>query len=239
MAAITSDFPFAFSAAANPVHIVSKPAGGDARVKSGMVTIYFFYAAEAFYAAVDSYLVEAVWVKAMTLENSSDVAQQYSHKYTTHMNITQGAEVTESVPIGTFYDGLSLTLDGTTKAFSAAETNAELTTQTVTIDIPAKSKAVFYQRRYTFRSAMFFILDAGSKLWTAGTQGGKDVARKECTIEIMSTDFVVVPAELDDTAEGTVEVATVPRGKVESDNPTRARENLTTRARAELTKMGI
>ncbi len=69
--------------------------------------------------------------------------------------------------------------------------------------------------------------------------GGYDITRKECQVEIMSEDYLTTDTPLVDSATGTMVVKSVSRADIESRRKTRKRENLTERAKKELSKMGV
>ncbi len=217
---------------------MNKPAGGDALVKSGRSTIYYSPGDQAFFAAIDTYLVDTTWVHQLSWENNTDAAQTYAHQYTTELKVTKGTEVTVSVSIGAEFKGLSIGIEGSTKTFSTYETTSSQT-KTLTVNVPPHKKVTFYQRQYTFTNKMFFILDAWNEEWNAGSPGGYDITRKECTVHIMSEDYLTTETELSNGAVGTIQVDTVRRANHEGDRKTRKRENLTGRAKDELSKMGV
>lgn len=217
-------------------YIVYKPEHGDALVMSGRSTIYRL-PNEAFYAAVDAYLVQATWVTGMSWENNTRAVQSCAHSYTTQFTVTNGAEVTNAVDLGAAFKGLTISLGRSRKTFSSTETTTSQTT-TTTINIPATTKVTFYQRMYEFRTSMFFILYAWGEEWNAGSPGGYIITRKEATVQIMSEDYITSESELE-SAIGSMTVATVPRQNNESYQSTRKRENLTQPAKDALSKMGV
>ncbi|KAI0635555.1 hypothetical protein C8Q77DRAFT_1155348 [Trametes polyzona] len=219
-------------------YFVYKPVGGDALVKSGRSTIYNTPGDQAFFAAIDTYLVDATWVKKMSWDNNTDATQTYSLSYSTALKITSGSEVTNSVGIGAEFKGLSISMDSSIKTFSSTETT-DTVTKTVTVNVPPKKKLTFYQRRYDFRSTMFFILDAWGEEWNAGSEGGYVITRKNCTVQINSEDYLTSETELSDEATGTMKVKTVSRANLEGGRKTRKRENLTQRAKDALHRMGV
>jgi len=215
-----------------------KPSGGDTMVNSGRSTIYYYPGDEAFYASMDTYLIDTTWVSKMSWENNTEATQTYSLQYTTQLTVTEGTEVTNSVNVGAEFKGLSMSMDNETKTFSTYETT-DTQTMTITLSIPPKSTLTFYQRKYQFRATMFFVLDAWGEEWNAGSQGGYDITRKECEVEIMSEDYLTTDTPLVDTATGSMEVESVARADSEGLRATRKRENLTERAKDSLSKMGV
>ncbi|KAK0212457.1 hypothetical protein DFS33DRAFT_29704 [Desarmillaria ectypa] len=219
-------------------YVVYKPKGGDAMVKSGRSTIYHVAGDQAFYASIDTYLVDTTWVSKMSWENNTAAAQTYSLQYTTELKVTKGSEVTNSVGIGAAYKGLSMSMDSQTKVFTTYETT-QSQTKTITLSVPPKSTLTFYQKKYRFKDTMFFVLDAWNEEWNAGSPGGYNITRKECEVEIMSEDYLTTDVALVDSATGTMDVKTVSRADSEGLRKTRKRENLTERAKGELSKMGV
>ncbi|KAK0226319.1 hypothetical protein IW262DRAFT_758217 [Armillaria fumosa] len=219
-------------------YVVYKPSGGDTMVKSGRSTIYYSQGDQTFYASIDTYLVDTTWVSKMSWENNTAAAQTYSLQYMTELEVTQGIEATNSVSIGAEFKGMSMSMDNQTKTFTMYETT-DTQTKTITLSVPPKSKLTFYQRKYRFRDTMFFVLDAWNEEWNAGSPGGYDITRKECQVEIMSDDYLTTATPLADSATGTMEVKSVARTDSEDLRKTRKRENLTQRAKDELSEMGV
>lgn len=219
-------------------YTVYKPNGGDALVKSSRSTIYYFRDDEAFYAAIDIYLVKTTWVSGWSWENNTEAVQAYTYSYTTQLKVTRGAEVTNSVSVGAAFEGLSVSMGTSGKTFSSTETTTSRTT-TLTANIPARTKVTHYQRMYEFRSSIHFVLDAWNEEWNAGSSGGCNIIRKECTVQIMSEDYLTTDSELDSAVVGSLTVATVPRENREESRRTRMRRNLTKRAKDALSKMGV
>ncbi|KAK0487354.1 hypothetical protein IW261DRAFT_1558436 [Armillaria novae-zelandiae] len=172
-------------------HVVYKPKNGNALVKSGRTTIYYSQDNQAFYAARDTYLIDTTWIYKMSWENNTDATQSYSLKYTT------GLKVIASVGMGAAYEGLSISMDVSTKVLSSVE-------KMITLNIPPKSRLTFYQRKCRFRDTMFFVLDAWNTEWNAGSWGGYDATRKECEVEIMSEDYLTTDIVLDSSTAGTM-----------------------------------
>lgn len=222
-------------------HIVYKPKNGNALVKSGRTTIYNSPGNQAFYAARDTYLIDTTWIYKMSWENNTDATQTYSLKYTTGLKVTVGSEVSASVGMGAAYEGLSISMDISTKVFSSTETTSGVE-KTITLNIPPKSRLTFYQRKYRFRDTMFFVLDAWNEEWNAGSWGGYTITRKECEVEIMSEDYLTTDIVLDSSSAGTMTVPTVSRSdpsNIEGRRLTRKRENLTEWAKDDLSRMGL
>ncbi|KAK0226321.1 hypothetical protein IW262DRAFT_1294530 [Armillaria fumosa] len=219
-------------------YVVYKPSRANTIVQSGRSTIYHRPGDESFYASIDTYLVDTTWVSKMSWENNTAAPQTYSLQYMTELKVTTGTEVTNSVSIGATFKGLSMSMDSQIKTFTTYETT-DSQTKTITLTVPAKSKLTFYQRKYRFRDTMFFVLDAWNEEWNAGSPGGYNITRKECQVEIMSEDYLTTDTPLLDSTAGTMEVKSVPRADIESRRKTRKRENLTQRAKNELSKMGV
>ncbi|KAK0486210.1 hypothetical protein IW261DRAFT_785619 [Armillaria novae-zelandiae] len=220
------------------VEAFSKPCGGAALVKSDCVTIYDFTSDESLFASIDTYLVDATWVPKMSWENDTSVEQTYSLQYTTGLRVTKGTEVTNLVAIAAEFTGLSMSVDGETKTFTTYETTGTLT-KTITLSVPPKSTLTFYQKKYRFKDTMFFILNAWGYDWNVGSPGGHGITRKECEVEIMSGDHLVVDVLLGDAAAGIMEVECVSKADSETARQTRERGEITKRAKDELSKMGV
>jgi hypothetical protein len=112
----------------------------------------------------------------------------------------------------------------------------ETRTITTTLSVPPRSLLIFYQRRYKFRSSMFFILDtAWGRFWNICGLESSDLLRKECEVEIMSEDYATLRAELDGTETGTINVDTVTG--VQGVSMTKKREECSDRCKEKLNGM--
>jgi len=216
-------------------YAVYKPSGGDARIKSGREEIYATRGDEALYAVVDTYLVDITWVSKMSWKNDTDAAQKYSYSYTTGLKVTQGSEVNNGFSLGASFKGVGITVDHSEKVFKSSETT-ESRTVTMEVNVPPRSRTIFYQKRYKFRKSMFFILDAWGREWNVGSWGSYEIRRKECEVEIDSEDFATLQAELDGSKAGTIDVETV--GGTHGVDVTRKREDCTSRCKNKLDEMG-
>ncbi|EED79647.1 predicted protein [Postia placenta Mad-698-R] len=219
-------------------YITYKPQGGDALVKSFLSTIYNHPGDEAFYAAIDTHLLSTTWVQKMSWINDTDAEQQQTYEYATGLTITSGREITNAINLGATFEGLSISFSNTVKVFQTYETTT--TQKSISeVHIPPRSSLYFYQKYYTFKSSMFFILDAWGQEWNAGSWGGYDITRKECVVDIMSEEYITKDNVLDGSTTGTFNVATVGRVAKESDRSTRKRENLTGDAKKALDNIVI
>ncbi len=214
--------------------------GGDALVKSCRSTIYFFPAEEALYAAIDIYLVGAKWMSQWSFENDTDATQTYYHKHKTQLNITSGAEVAKSMNLGAELKTLAIDVNSWRKTFTDHETSTTSRTRSLTVNIPPKTKITFYQRQYEFKVAIYFISDSWSKEWKVGTsEDGKRLLTKECTVEIMSDDFLAKDAGLYSAAVGSMEVKTVSRVDLHRYGGVKNRDLLPERAKQALHRMNL
>ncbi|KAK0189588.1 hypothetical protein F5146DRAFT_931967, partial [Armillaria mellea] len=204
-------------------------------------TIYYSYANEAFYATRDSYLIDTTWVYKMSWENNTTAMQTYFLKYTTGLKVTQGNEVSISVGMGAAYERLLILMDVLMKVFLSTETMSGFE-KTITLNIPPKLSLTFYQRKYWFRDTMFFVLDVWSVEWNAGSWGGYNIIRKDCEVEIMSEDYLMMDTLLDSFTVGTMIMPTVSRSNssnIEACRLTQKHENLTEWAKGDLSRMGF
>lgn len=110
-------------------------------------------------------------------------------------------------------------------------------TVTTSVNVPPRSRVIFYRKRYRFRKSVFFILDAWGWEWNVGSWGSFEIKRKECGVEIDSEDLATVQAELDGSKMGTIDVKTV--GGTHGVDVTRKREDCTSRCKNKLGEMGV
>lgn len=188
------------------------------------------------YAAVDTYLVDATWVVISSWKNDTDAAQQATVEYRTELRVAQGAEVNHGYSIASAYKGMTITMERQNKVFKTTE-STEAKTMTMKMTIPARSRLIFYQRRYSFKNSIFFILNAWAQDWNVGSWGGYNISRKDCTVEVFSDDFAILTTELDGSITGTMDVATVEA--VAAAGATRKRDDCTERCKKKLEEMRV
>ena len=216
-------------------YVTYKPKGGDALVKAAREEIYNG-PGEALYAAVDTYLVDITWIAKLSWKNDTDAEQRYSVECTTEFRITQGSEVNKGYSVASAYKGMTVTMEGQKKVLKNTETT-EMKTITVDVIVPPRSRLVFYQRRYSFKSSMFFILDTQGKDWSVCSWGGYNLSTKDCTVEVFSEDYATLETELDGYTTGTMDVATV--SAVTGQGTFKMRENCTERCKKKLEEMRV
>ena len=215
-------------------HVVYKPSGGDALVKSGCYYVYFSGAYDSLIAAVDTYLVDITWVLMMSWKNDTDATQTYPYTFTTGLTVTKGIEVNKGFSLGPTYKGATLTIDHKTRVFKPTETT-EAKTITINLSVPPQSLIVVYQRKYRFRDSMFFVHQSSRGQFDVALQGGEGPFKKECEVEIMSEDYATLRAELSGT--GTIDVDTV--GHAQGANQTIVKGNCTRTCMNKLDEMGV
>ncbi|KAH9957565.1 hypothetical protein BC827DRAFT_648032 [Russula dissimulans] len=216
-------------------YLVYKPSTNNARIRAQRETLYHRPGDESLYAGAERYLVDITWVSTMSWRNDTAAAQTYSHTFTTELKITQGSEVNNGFSLGASYKGMSVGFNET-RTFKSTETT-ESRTITITLTILPRSHLVFYQRRYTFRDSIFFILDTWNQEWNVGSWGGYALTWKHADVHIMSENYATLEEELDGSTMGTISVSTVspiPSG----GHLTRKRENITQRAKNMIDSMG-
>jgi hypothetical protein len=215
-------------------HVIYKPSGGNALVKSGSYHVYTSGAYDSLIAAVDTYLVDITWVLMMTWKNDTDATQTYPYTFTTGLTITKGIEINKGFPLGPTYKGATLTIDHKTRVFKPTETT-EAKTITINLSVPPQSLIVVYQRKYKFKDSMFFVHQSSGGQFGVALQRGEGPCKKECEVEIMSEDYATLRAELSGT--GTIDVDTV--GRAQATNQTTFKDNCTWTCRNKLNEMGI
>lgn len=114
-------------------------------------------------------------------------------------------------------------------------------TRTLTVNIPPKTKITFYQRRYEFKIVVYFVSDSWGKEWKVGTSGGERCLTKECTMEIMSDDFLAQDTErLYNAAPGIMDkVCTVSQVGLQLYGGVKDRDCLTEKTKRTLYNMNI
>jgi hypothetical protein len=214
-------------------HVTYKPEHGDTLVKSARETIYYERGFEGMHAAIDTYLVGITWVLKASWNNSTGSHQTFVQELKNDFKVVKGQEVTKAVPIASVYDRMTVLIGGHPKSFERTGTAPS------TVYVAPYSCIYLYQKRYTFRHNMYFILDAWAKEWNVGAPKSKNIARKECIAEIMVQEFVTLPRELDGKRTGTVQVSSVVRAHSENVRQTKQHGESTNWCRKRLAQMGF
>lgn len=174
-------------------------------VNTKFLAIYYIQAVEALHAAADTYCTDMTWALVGSWENSTGSTQSCTHQFTTELKVTQGSEVTNNgVPLVASFKDLTMTIGSKTKTFSANETTTPQT-KPLTVEVAPGKKVLLYQRRYNFRTEMFFVMDAASVARNVAAPSGDGLSRKTCIVEIMSGDYLVTENALSDAEQGTVQ----------------------------------
>jgi len=218
-------------------YLVYKPSGGNARVWTQRELLLDGYQFQSLYAAIERYLVDITWVSAMTWRNDTDVEQKYTYTFKTELKITQGSEVNNGFSLGATFKGLSLSFNNQTKTFQSTETT-ESRIITIELIVPPRSHLIFYQRRYTFKDSMTFIVKhllLGE--WNLGSWGGDDLTRKDVDVQIMSEDYATLVEALDGSRTGTISVTTV--APITRASETKSRDNVSFMGNVLLLSMGV
>ncbi|PPQ71018.1 hypothetical protein CVT24_011934 [Panaeolus cyanescens] len=218
-------------------YLVYKPSSGSTpRVWSGRKTNFSYPGDEAMYSCVNRYLEAIKWVQLMSWKNDTSAAQSYAYSYTTGMNITHGKEINEGFNLGASYEGMSMGYEHSEKTFKTTETTSSKT-KTITVNVPAHSLVVFYQRRFDFRDEVTFICDAWGQYWNIGPWGGyTPLVQKNTQVQIMAEEYFTSSKKLP-SGPGSVTTSYVSRARLA--DTTRKRENVTQRSKNMLVKMGL
>ena len=155
------------------------------------------------------------------------------------LRVREGTTTESNFGIGAGFRGLSFTAGGSTKRFSERET-----TRTVEIrkevPVPALSRTLFYQKRYIFRTEVWFWQHVPA--WTThnpfGVGRNGDAARivEVANTDIYAEEYATLHRELSGT--GNIGATSVP---APADDPRTHRQfqNITKQARNMLNRWGI
>jgi hypothetical protein len=207
-----------------------------ARTFARRETIYFRAGDEAMYAVINRFLERVQWIQLVAWRNDTDAMQQYQYSYTTGLTITQGSEVTNGFNLGASYQGMSIGVDHSTRTFKSTETTSSQTT-TITVNVPARSELIFYQKRFDFRDNITFINDAWGQEWNIGSWGEYiPFTTRVTSVNIMASEYFTRSARLPE-GPGSVTVDTIAAASIAGR--VRKREDVTQRARNMLASMGL
>ena len=99
--------------------------------------------------------------------NETSSTDTYSQEYSCGCTITEGTDVDVNFEGSAELKGLRIEVGGSTKSFSSQETSLAVKYMQ-TINMGLNSTVYFYQKRYTFKPKIWFILDAWNQHWTVG-----------------------------------------------------------------------
>lgn len=217
-------------------YLVYKPSSTPARVYAGRKTMFSYPGDQALYAILSRTLGTVRWVQIVAWKNNTSAAQQYQISYTTGLKITEGSEVNIGFNFGASFEGISIGLDYSQKTFKSTETTTTKTI-TLTVNVPAYSELVFYQKSYEFDDYVTFVLDAWGQEWNVGPWGGyTPLTSMHVLTQIMAEEYLTTSSPLP-AGPGKMQVTTV--GAPARAGTTRKRENTTEKCKNLLAKMGL
>lgn len=199
-------------------------------------TIYFNFGNDALYQFLDTKSQGFEWVLQMSWANESTSPQTYKETVTEGFVNRTGSETEAHFGISAAFKGLGIDIGGSHKTFTEQETShVRAVEKTVTI-IP-NATTYLYQKRYRFKSTVWFVNDGWNKEWLVGSKGNYIPVTRDALVEIESNEFATLTRRLNGSTDVAAET---PRGiKYPSDFPARKFENITERAKWELSSRGI
>ena len=196
--------------------------------------LYYDDGDQALDKVVDVHITGYKWQLIASWTNKSSSADTYSQEYSCGYTVTEGMETNADFEASAEFKGLGIKIGGSTKNFSSQETSTAVK-YTQTVNVGPNSTVYFYQKRYTFKPEVWFILDAWNQHWTVGRYKSSGYAHVNQCLQIDSAEFLTTNVALSD--KGTV-VCTAQSGlerhddypiKLFLDCPSKCREYLHSR----------
>lgn len=177
--------------------------GYDWVVKQSKDTLYYDEGDQALYAIKELQFVGWEWVLIYSHVNDSNDPVTYEEEVTMQHTFKSGASNDLDWKLGVEFHGVSVSGGGANHTFTEEEISKG-TKQTHTFHVPAKSALYVYQKRYNFKSVVWFILDA----WGQHIRvGHKDDYER---IEVVAESFVDANELASTTEEITGDTTFVP-----------------------------
>ncbi|CAE7208517.1 unnamed protein product [Rhizoctonia solani] len=166
---------------------------------------------EALLALLEPFLRRVEWELIASYSNRSSSYQKVELQTRTRLTVTNGIEASTNLNIPGSFAGLTFTFGGTTKTFTPAETTEAGVQATKTYSLEPMKTLYIYQRRYTFRERVWWIMDAWGKYWTAGNDGNNETIQASILLHIYADEFLTSEVELTDQQAVYVQPASRPR----------------------------
>lgn len=141
--------------------------GYDWVTKQSKQQIYYKANDQALYAIKDLQFVGWEWVLIYSHVNDSNESVSYEEEVTIKHTFKSGASNDLEWKLGLEFHGASVSGGGASHTFTEEEIS-QGTKRTHKFTVPAKSALYVYQRRYNFKSVVWFILDAWNELSRVG-----------------------------------------------------------------------
>lgn len=208
----------------------------DTIVAQKKTTIYFDPGQEALYQFLDTKSQGFEWVLQMSWVNDGDSSHTYKETVTEGLVLRSGAETEAHFGVSAAFKGLGIEIGGSRKTFTEQETSRAREVEK-SITIGPKSSTYFYQKRYSFKSTVWFVFDGWNEEWLVGSLGSYTPITRDTLVEIESNEFATLTRRLDGSI---ITSAETPKGiKYPSNFRARKFENITPRAKRELHRRGI
>lgn len=133
--------------------------GCDWVTKQSKHTLYYDEGDQALYAIKELQFVGWEWVLIYSHVNESNDPVTYEEEVTSKHTFKSGASNDLEWKLGVEFHGVSVSGGGASHTFTEEEISKG-TKQTHKFNVPAKSALYVYQKRYSFNSVVWFILDA-------------------------------------------------------------------------------
>ena len=208
----------------------------DTIVGQQKTTIYHSPELEALYQFLDTKSQGFEWILQMSWVNESSSPQTYQETVTEGLVNRSGSETEVHFGISAAFKGLGIDIGSSHKTFTEQETSHIRQIQK-TITVIPNATTYFYQKRYRFKSTVWFVNDGWGEEWLVGTKGSYIAVTRDALVEIESNEFATLTRQLNGST--TIAAETPKNIKYPSNFRARKFENITARAKRELAKRGI
>lgn len=164
-------------------------------VKQTKYEVYINPGQEALYQIVDIYFLGYDWVLQWSETNGKDSPVEKEFEREIVLRNKTGSEFNITFSLGAEFKGLSMNLETSYKSFTESELSDGRKTREKFIVDPHTS-TYYYQKRYNFRTEVWFKIDMRGQLYTVGQWKRDGVAIAVSSFCVESEERVGAPKEI-------------------------------------------
>ncbi|EFW99858.1 hypothetical protein CMQ_176 [Grosmannia clavigera kw1407] len=176
----------------------------DTLVRQTRSFLYNDVGDQSLYKIVDIHFLGFEWIPLASWENDSQQTNSYEQTYTSQFRIRTGQDVNNTWDFGSTFKNLTLNVGSSTRTITEQELTATKS-YTATTKVEPRSSVHLYQKRYYFKTFVWFKLDAWNQLWTVGNWQAPGIAQKIGEVEVDANEYLTKPFAL--SGSGSLPVA--------------------------------
>jgi len=164
-------------------HMTMRPRSGDTPVHEHKTTIHNIPWIETFYAISQTYLTGISWEEVCHCRNQTASPQKYTASFTTQLVVTKGHACKEPFNLASQFEGLQIMVGNKIKKFKSTETTSSKTDH-VDLVVNPQTQAYVYQKKYRFKTKVWFKQDSWNTMWTLVRDGRTVMLELEVEISV-------------------------------------------------------